>query len=63
LILDGHNGLLVNPNESDIYNAIEKLVLDEVLRIKLGKNAINTVFDSFSKKEWDRKWLNIVDSM
>jgi glycosyltransferase involved in cell wall biosynthesis len=62
LIIDNHNGLLTNPNEEELYNAIEKLVLSEQLRNELSLNAISTA-RAFSKDAWDRRWLDIVERM
>lgn len=36
MIKDGFNGLIVKRNETDIYNAVKRLVSDEDLRKKLG---------------------------
>lgn len=45
IIDDGDTGLLVKPSEW--YDAMEKLILDKELRLKLGENAYN-----FVKTEW-----------
>ena len=39
IIKHGESGLLVQPNTQDVLKALNKLLADEKLRLKLGKNA------------------------
>lgn len=59
LIIDGYNGLLIEPTPAALYNAIEKLVVDEQLRIALGTRSLEVV-KSFDKKIWSEKWEKIL---
>ena len=59
IILDNYNGLLRNPVEREIYDAIERLIIDKELREKLGENAHNTVQHSFNIELWKKKWHDI----
>lgn len=63
IILDNFNGLLINPTENELYNAIEKLVLNEKLRNKLSENAFMTVSQAFSKELWKRKWIEVLSEI
>lgn len=56
IILDNFNGLLVDPNEIELREAIEKLIHDKNYRNKLSKNALLTVSEAFSSKLWEEKW-------
>lgn len=60
LIINNYNGLLTEPYEEDIYNAIKKLVLNKELRLKLQTNALE-VSKVFSKASWDNSWKNILE--
>ncbi|MCL1786204.1 MAG: glycosyltransferase [Alphaproteobacteria bacterium] len=59
LVIDGYNGLLINPYEDELLAAVEKLIADEKLRAKLSQNALALV-PSFSKKIWQDKWREII---
>lgn len=59
LIIDGFNGLLINPDEDSLYQAIEKLIINKELRSKISYNAVN-VAQEFSKSKWIEKWHTII---
>jgi glycosyltransferase involved in cell wall biosynthesis len=63
LIIDNYNGLLVNPNENDLYNGIKKLIEDKTLRTRLSKNAKDMVNSSFNKNIWKDKWSTIIGNL
>jgi glycosyltransferase involved in cell wall biosynthesis len=54
-IVDGETGILVEPRSSlELAKALEKLVINEDIRIQMGKNALNRVirdFDSINCNE------------
>lgn len=62
LIIDGFNGILVNPTAHDIADAIMKLARDDELRNALITNAILSV-KQYTKSEWERKWIGIMHKM
>lgn len=62
IILDNYNGLMVSPNESELYFAISKLIQDSSLRLRLSKNAYETVKTSFSIEKWGQEWGKILKS-
>lgn len=63
IVLDGHNGLMIEPDEESLYKALKKLIEDSALRKKLSKNGYQTVVDSFSYEKWKEKWTEIIKSM
>ena len=59
-INNDENGLLVQVgNECDLYNTMKKVLSDDLLRIKLAKNAkINST--SFEKDYVLKQWMNVI---
>lgn len=62
IVIDGYNGLMINPDVESLYEAIEKLIYDSILRAKLQENAYNTVRDAFSLDVWKERWTKIINS-
>mgnify|MGYP002626286202 CR=1 FL=1 len=62
LIIDGYNGLLINPNEDELLKAICLVIEDSVLRAQLSDNAkkVSAVFD---KVFWSNRWKRLVFSV
>lgn len=61
IIKDNKNGYIIkNRNEKEYINKIEKVLKDDKLRTKLGKEAKSTVYD-FSKEKITEKWLKILN--
>lgn len=63
IVLDSYNGLLVNPEEKYIYNAIENLIINKELREKLAENAYHTVSESFNNDLWEKRWNKVLDEI
>lgn len=59
LIIDRFNGRLIDLDEKALYNALEEIIEDEVLREKYSANAI-AVAEAFNKAHWDEKWEKII---
>jgi len=59
LIINGHNGLLIDPNSDALREAITDLINDPTLRRELGNNAIK-VARCFSKDRWRATWGHIL---
>ncbi|MCL2110077.1 glycosyltransferase family 4 protein [Microgenomates group bacterium] len=55
LIIDEFNGILVNPNASELLKAIYKVLDSPKLREQLSNNAVS-VSKVFSKEKWIAKW-------
>lgn len=62
LIIDGYNGLLINPSGHDLMVALDAVLADKDLRARLSANAI-AVSAAFDKSIWIRRWGRIIDSM
>ena len=58
LIIDGYNGLLINPNKEELLQALNKVLESEELRIELSKNAIQ-VSKAFDKTIWVKRWKTV----
>lgn len=63
IILDNYNGLLINPDEKQLYEAIEKLIINNELREKLANNAYHTVTHVFNKELWEEKWKKVLNEI
>ena len=62
IIQDGFNGILVDPNEKELglSNAIDKIIVDQELRLNLAKNSI-LLRKKYSISNIIQKWNNILD--
>lgn len=63
IILDNYNGLLVNPEEKELYTAIDKLIKNKEFREVISDNAYNTVSQAFNKELWERRWINVLEEV
>lgn len=63
IIIDGFNGLLINPTENDLYAAIVKLINDNEFRKKIANNAYQTIQEGFSHSIWEQKWEQILEEV
>ncbi|NIK78173.1 glycosyltransferase involved in cell wall biosynthesis [Paenibacillus castaneae] len=61
ILLDNYNGRLINPNEDQLYDVIEELILNKEFREKLAENAYLTVSQAFNDKIWGEKWNKVLD--
>jgi glycosyltransferase involved in cell wall biosynthesis len=61
VIVDGENGLLVEPNDADaLARAIERLANDEALRQRLGAAARHTAIERYT---WQHNAARVFDAM
>ena len=60
IILDEYNGLMVSPDEGELFSALSRLITDQKLRKYLSKNAYETVNSSFSIKKWQKSWETLI---
>lgn len=60
LIIDGYNGLLINPNGQDLMKALDRILADKDLRKKLSENAVS-IAKAFDKSIWVERWKKIVN--
>lgn len=61
LIVDGYNGLLINPDGQELMKALDKVLDSKELQKKLSKNAVE-VAQTFDKTIWINKWKQIIKS-
>lgn len=59
VILNGHNGILVRPEATELHRGLTSLIVDAELRKRLARNARQTVEDSFSRDRWARGWAGV----
>lgn len=59
LILDGFNGLLIEPNSRALKEALCRLLEDPEEMARLKRNAVMTAA-AFSKEKWKRRWKQIL---
>ena len=62
IVIDKFNGLMVQPNENSLYNALKQLIEDEKQRMQLAKNAYETVKSSFNINIWRDRWKNVIQN-
>ena len=60
IVIDHYNGLMVNPDESELYNAMKEVIENENLRKRLIDNGYATVKDSFSLELWKQRWADFI---
>ena len=60
IVIDGFNGLMIEPDADELYDAMRRLIQDESLRAKLGENALSTVRAAFSLDRWRAQWRRIL---
>ncbi len=60
IILDGYNGLMVSPDENELYDAIERLINNKDLRENIAHRGYETVKSSFSLGIWRDKWTQVL---
>ncbi len=58
LVIDGYNGILINPSEDELKLALNNLLSNAELRKTLSTNAIK-VAQTFDKSIWQQKWNKI----
>jgi glycosyltransferase involved in cell wall biosynthesis len=63
MILDGYNGLLVMPEPQAVEHALERLILDRVLRTQLRRSAWETAATAFSLPKWQQRWRHVLDEV
>lgn len=60
VILDHYNGLMINPEVEDLYDALKLLIEDSPIRNHLADKAYETASDSFSLNLWQKRWLKVI---
>lgn len=60
IILDEYNGLMITPDENELYDALVRLIEDYELRKQLSQRAYETVKTSFSLQKWQKEWTKVI---
>ena len=60
IIIDGYNGLMVNPEIDELFMAMHKAIKDPELRMNIAKNGYETVKAAFSLQRWEEKWSSVL---
>ena len=60
IILDGYNGVMISPEESDLYNALKMLIDNPSVRKELQNHAYETVRLAFSLDIWKERWMKVI---
>ena len=63
IILDHYNGLMINPSEGELYDALKNLIEDNATRTRLADKAYETAAGSFSLSLWQERWLKVVEDV
>lgn len=63
IIIDGFNGILIRPNENELFFSLKKLINDSEYKNFLSYNAYQTVKNGFSDKIWSEKWIKFIDNI
>ena len=60
IIINGYNGLMVNPNIEELYEALKIVIKDKQLRESIAKKGHETVTKAFSLSKWENEWTTIL---
>lgn len=63
IIIDQYNGLVISPNEDELYDSIKRLIENPAFRRKLAEKAQETAANGFSLDIWEKKWNQLIDSV
>lgn len=61
IIIDNYNGIIIEPLEEELYNAIKQLIDNKNNLYSLSNNAFESVKYGFDKKIWKEKWRKILE--
>lgn len=60
IVLDGYNGMIVEPEQIKLYVAINRLIENQELRERISFEARRTVRAAFSREVWANKWADTI---
>jgi glycosyltransferase involved in cell wall biosynthesis len=63
VVIQGYNGILVQPTVRDFEKETIKLIENPVLARELGKRAYEVVKLSLNKRRWEEQILKVVDEL
>lgn len=62
LIFNGYNGLIINPNECELQNALDYLLKSPKIMKALSEHAVE-VAKAFDKSNWVKSWGNVIEEV
>jgi glycosyltransferase involved in cell wall biosynthesis len=62
IIIDGYNGLIIDPSSETLYYALRYLINNPSERSRLGANASYTA-KAFSRKNWESRWRFYIENI
>ena len=60
IVLNRYNGLMISPDEEELYEALASLIKDTALREKLQANAYICTKEAFSLQQWQDSWERVI---
>lgn len=60
IILDNFNGILINPKENELYQALDSLINNRASRDRIAENAYLTASQSFNNELWRERWKKVL---
>lgn len=63
IVLNRHNGLLINPNEKELLHSLVELIENENLRAQLAIEGFKTVNNAFSLDLWKTEWKQLFEEI
>ena len=61
IVLSGYNGLMISPEEDELFDALATLIEDASLRARLQSNAYTCAKEAFSLKRWQDCWEKVIE--
>lgn len=63
MIINNYNGIIIKPEAEEIFSAVRKLIIDKEKRKRLALNAHQTAKQSLSFEEWEKQWVDIINTV
>lgn len=63
VVIDEYNGLLIEPEEDALYQALKRLIENESDRVLMAQRGYETIVKSFSSDKWRNSWKIILKQL
>jgi len=63
VVIDHYNGIVISPNEDELYHSLIELIENRDLRIFTSEKAYDTVAQAFSLDRWSDKWKKLISDL
>ena len=63
IIIDGYNGVLVNPTLDNFYNSLVELLSNPETISNIRINAKKVADNSFTHEKWSKKWIEVLNTI